>query len=234
MPSIHFKMVYMVSKLRCCVEDLTVWIVTMSDKLNRHEQRKAATHQSLIDAARELIVERGYNNVDILDITDRANVSKATFYIHFANKEACVRELMEQGFDALADELLCIEQDIEPEWVYAKFERIFVWARENRELLLIMVGGAASSQLNVFGREYMVRVTEETLMTRRFKMEPQSSYPPAVMAQVVTGIMIQLLGWWLENDTGYSAAEIAQMFQDILRFGLGKPGNSENTFTEQS
>ena len=142
----------------------------MPHEQNRHAQRKAATHQSLIDAARALIVERGYNNVDILDITDRANVSKATFYTHFANKEACVRELMEQGFDALADELLCVEQDIEPEWVYAKFQRIFLWARENRELLLIMVGGAASSQLNVFGREYMVRVTEQTLMTRRFKL----------------------------------------------------------------
>ena len=61
---------------------------------SRHAQRKAATHQGLIDAARDVIAEKGYNHVDILDITERANVSKATFYKHFANKEACVRELM--------------------------------------------------------------------------------------------------------------------------------------------
>ncbi len=65
----------------------------MALTLTRHEQRKAATRQSLLDAARDVIAAKGYNNVEILDITDYANVSKATFYKHFPNKEACVRAL---------------------------------------------------------------------------------------------------------------------------------------------
>ncbi len=204
----------------------------MSDKRNRHAQRKAATHQSLIDAARELIVERGYNNVDILDITDRANVSKATFYTHFANKEVCVRELMEQGFDALVDELLSVDADIEPQWVRAKLTRVFRWARENREVLLIMVGGAASSQLNVFGRDYMVKVIERTLMTRRLKFEEKAAFSPVVQAQIVTGLMIQLLGWWLENQTGYSAGEMAEILHHVLRYGLVEQSGVDGSHTE--
>lgn len=195
----------------------------MSHAQNRHAQRKAATHQRLIDAARALIVERGYNNVDILDITDRADVSKATFYTHFPNKEACVHELMEQGFDALVDELLGDEQDIAPEWVHNQLSRVFHWAQENREVLLIMVGGAASSQLNVFGRHYMAQVIERTLVSRRFKFTVPLAFPPAIQAQIVTGIMIQLLGWWLENDSGYSADDMAQMVQAVLQHGLSKP-----------
>lgn len=195
----------------------------MSHAQNRHAQRKAATHQRLIDAARALIVERGYNNVDILDITDRADVSKATFYTHFPNKEACVHELMEHGFDALVDELLGDEQDIAPEWVHDQLQRVFHWAQENREVLLIMVGGAASSQLNVFGRRYMAQVIERTLVTRRVKFKVPPAFPPAIQAQIVTGIMIQLLGWWLENDTGYSADDMARMIQAVLQHGLGRP-----------
>ncbi len=194
----------------------------MADSQNRHAQRKAATHQSLIDAARALIVDHGYNHVDILDITNHADVSKATFYTHFPNKEACVRELMEQGFDALVEELLGVEQDIGPMWVEASLTRVFSWAQENRELLLIMVGGAASSQLNVFGRQYMAQVVERTLLSRRMVFEVPPAYTPEIQAQVVTGIMIQMLGWWLENDTGYTPGEMALMVRSILQYGLGE------------
>ncbi|MCD4684800.1 MAG: TetR/AcrR family transcriptional regulator [Anaerolineae bacterium] len=194
----------------------------MADYLNRHAQRKAATHQSLIDAARAVIVEQGYSKVEILDITERADVSKATFYTHFPNKEACVREMMEQGFDALVEELLKIQQTItaENEWIETTLGRVFSWAQDNRELLLIMVGGAASSQLNVFGRTYMADVVERTLVTRQPPLAIRSDYPPTVQAQVVTGIMIQLLGWWLENDVDYSAQDLARLVREVLQRGL--------------
>jgi len=192
----------------------------MSDGPTRHEQRKHTTHQRLLDAARELIVQRGYANVDILDITERANVSKATFYKHFPNKEECVRELMQQGFDALVTQIMSVKHSQPPhEWVRASFERAFDWAGQHRELMLIMVGGAASSQLNAFGRAYLVAVIEHN-MTDEPVFEEEPSVPHAVAAQIITGIMIQLLGWWLENDTGYTAPDMACLVHDTLRHGI--------------
>jgi len=190
--------------------------------LSRHAQRKAATHQSLLDAAREMIADKGYNSVEILDITERANVSKATFYKHFANKEECVRELMEQGFDALAEEILGKQGhvSITPEWVHISFSRIFGWAEENRELLLVMVGGGASTQLNAFGRSYMAQIIERTIVTEFVQTAQPPRFPAKVTAQLITGIMIQLLGWWLETDTGYSVDEMAQIVAATLRYGV--------------
>lgn len=195
---------------------------------NRHEQRKAATRQAMLTAAREVIGEKGYNHVDILDITERANVSKATFYKHFANKEDCVRQLMHDGFDALADEIFqgARAAASREAWVRQSLERVFNWAAENREFMLIMVGGAASTRLNAFGRQYMVDLVERTID----KYEPDapfSPYPPAIRAQVITGILIQALGWWLETDTGYSAAALAQMIQEIISRGLEHNAHSE-------
>lgn len=203
----------------------------MFDRLNRHQQRKAATHQKLLDAARELIVEQGYNNVDILDITEAANLSKATFYQHFPNKEECVRELVQQGFDALVHQILGPDQIVmvSPAWITKTLETVFTWARTNRELLLIMVGGAASSQLNVFGRNYMVEVIEQTVMNKLSLNDHAHRYPPIIQAQVITGVLIQLMGWWLENDTGYSAADMGRMINDILQQGLGPFPANDNT-----
>ena len=193
--------------------------------MNRHEQRKATTHQKLVDAARAVISEKGYSNVDILDITEQADVSKATFYKHFPNKEECVRELMQQGFDALVEELLGSDRPVPatPDFVRRSFERVFAWAEDNREFLLIMVGGQASSHLNVFGRNYMTAIIERTLV---HDFPGPSTHPrdsAEVKAQIITGIVIQLLGWWLENDTGYSPSDMAALVQGVLRDGLKLP-----------
>lgn len=191
---------------------------------SRHEQRKAATHQDLIDAARDVIAEKGYNNVDILDITERANVSKATFYKHFTNKEACVRELMEQGFDALVAQIIQVKRDetITPEWVENSFRQVFSWAEDNREFLLIMVGGAASTQLNAFGRTYMAQVVERTIMSEFAQPHIHQRFSTTIQAQIITGTVIQLLGWWLENDTDYSAADMAAIVREALLTGIGQ------------
>jgi len=195
---------------------------------NRHARRKAGTHQRLIDATRELISAHGYGQVDIATIAERADVSKATFYKHFANKEVCVRELMSQGFDALIAEILAIPHahPLDPAWMQRSLERVFRWADENRELVLIMVGGAASAQLNAFGRQYMAEIIERTIVSELAQADLSGLIPPPVLAQVMTGMLIQLLGWWLENDTGYSAADMAGTMLTVLQQGAAaqKPG----------
>jgi AcrR family transcriptional regulator len=202
----------------------------MAVPLTRYEQRKAATHQSLLDAARAVIVEKGYHHVDILDITERANVSKATFYKHFPNKEECVRELMQQGFDALIRQIMRVERPtpVSPEWVRSSLEQAFCWAEENREFLLIMIGGAASSQLNAFGRRYAADIIEHTIIAEFVRDDAPTRFPPTIEAQIVTGMMIQLLGWWLENDTRYSAAEMADFVHTALWHGIAQQGEQSH------
>lgn len=190
--------------------------------MNRHDQRKAATHQSLLETARHVIVEKGYDNVEILDITERADVSKATFYKHFPNKEECVRELMLQGFDALVAQIFSDRRTAKTSevWAIDSVAKAFAWAETNRELMLIMVGGAASSRLNAFGRQYMVEISER-LLVEYGPPEEFGPYSNVIMAQVVTGIMIQFLGWWLETDHEHNARQMAELVFRLLRNGLG-------------
>lgn len=189
---------------------------------NRHQQRKAATHQKLLEAARAVIIERGYNAVEILDITERANVSKAAFYRHFTNKEACVREIMLNGFDALLERIFegGRRATSREEWVSTSFREAFAWAEQNREILLIMVGGRASAQLNVFGRDYLVQSVERAF-DEFGSFSEDDGVPVVVKAHVTAGALIQLLGWWLENDTGYSAGDMADLMRRVLLHGVG-------------
>ena len=51
------------------------------------DRRVQKTKKLLSDALVSLIVEKGYEDVSIQDILDRANVGRSTFYVHYENKE---------------------------------------------------------------------------------------------------------------------------------------------------
>lgn len=45
------------------------------------------THKMLNNALFSLIEERSYDSLSIQDITERANIGRATFYVHYRDKE---------------------------------------------------------------------------------------------------------------------------------------------------
>lgn len=62
----------------------------MTEPTGRRERKKAQTRQSLADAALELFLDRGYDQVGVKDVADAADVSVTTLFKHFSGKEALV------------------------------------------------------------------------------------------------------------------------------------------------
>ena len=57
-----------------------------------------STKERLVESAKKLIAERGYNNTKVEDITNEAQVAKGTFYTYFKTKEDIFIELLENIF----------------------------------------------------------------------------------------------------------------------------------------
>ncbi|MFJ6463525.1 TetR/AcrR family transcriptional regulator [Streptomyces sp. NPDC091387] len=58
--------------------------------VGRRERKKAATRQAIADAALELFLEHGFEQVSVRDVAERADVSTTTLFAHFPGKEALV------------------------------------------------------------------------------------------------------------------------------------------------
>ena len=53
----------------------------------KRQERAAATQSQLLEAAREVFCERGYQATSVAAITDAASTAHGTFYLYFRNKE---------------------------------------------------------------------------------------------------------------------------------------------------
>src|SRR3954467_11652868 len=62
----------------------------MTEVIGRRERKKAQTRKALADAALELFLVRGYDQVGVKEIADAADVSVTTLFKYFPSKEALV------------------------------------------------------------------------------------------------------------------------------------------------
>lgn len=80
----------------------------------RREREKHATRQRILDAARELFVEVGYDEVTMRKIADRIEYSPTAIYIHFTDKEALMTELSVCDFRAFTEAFAQIPPNSDP------------------------------------------------------------------------------------------------------------------------
>src|SRR5712691_4365318 len=67
----------------------------------RHERDREAIQRAILDAARELFVSEGYQNVSIRKIAERIEYSPAAIYGYFPCKDDIFFALAEEGFRLL-------------------------------------------------------------------------------------------------------------------------------------
>lgn len=184
------------------------------------DRRIERTRQLLRDALIALVVERGYESITIQDITDRANVARTTFYLHYRDKdELLFTSMLEMYQDLLARSqpitgLADIEAGASDP---ADFEHVAQYAAFYRAML-----GEQGSAL------FISRVMEFLAgMTRGHVIAPllaeghgRSRIPPDMIAAAYAGMEIGIVNWWLANDMPHDPAEMARMTFQLSTFGL--------------
>jgi AcrR family transcriptional regulator len=64
----------------------------------RLDPRVKRTRNLILNAFADLLPEKGFQSLTVQDITDRAEINRATFYAHFADKYALLDESIRQTF----------------------------------------------------------------------------------------------------------------------------------------
>jgi AcrR family transcriptional regulator len=183
--------------------------------LNRFERRKQRTRAQLKQAAIDLLVERGYDAVTVEAITERADVGRGTFYIHFQDKDdvywAVVKEAIAAS-DEEANNRIVVERPAHIEILGVRL--LFEYAGKRRELYRIMLRQSNGAVLsNKLHQVIAAEIEREIGQSRVFQ---GVTLPPPFTAHFIAGALIGLLTWWLEMPNPYTADQMADMFHELL------------------
>ena len=182
----------------------------------RHERRRLQTRKLLIQTTLKLILEKGYDAISIQDITDRADLGRGTFYIHFKDKEEVVWTAFRDLFQELEREA---HQQLDrglPQVEYYGFLNIFRHAEKNRDLYRVMLGSHGSAVLTGRVQDYLANVFLYDIRNAPAPPEVNFNIPEEIEAQLLTGVITRLIFWWLETPNSYSAEQMAAMTYKAL------------------
>lgn len=71
----------------------------------RRAREKEALRQSILDAAGQLIVEEGYQNLSIRKLAERIEYSPSTIYLYFKDKSEILSSICVEAFSELSEKL---------------------------------------------------------------------------------------------------------------------------------
>ena len=106
----------------------------------RQEREREAVSRAILDAARDLFVAEGYQNVSIRKIADRIEYSPAAIYGYFPSKDDIFFALAEEGFHLLFSSA---QLDDDPgsdglNAVRAPFWHLYKFSRQHPEYFALM------------------------------------------------------------------------------------------------
>ncbi|MBX2998323.1 MAG: TetR/AcrR family transcriptional regulator [Caldilineaceae bacterium] len=178
------------------------------------DRRTIRSRQLLRDSLVTWMLEKEYEAISVQDITDRADLGRATFYLHYKDKDDLLLSMLEALYDELVDriETQCTLHNFS----VPPIQYVFEHAAENKDLYKVVLSGAGKTALLTRTRDYMV-----TLLVKSMKeLDNAPQIPLEVTAVYLAGAQMHLIGWWLEKEMPYSIHEMVNMYQGLTMYGV--------------
>lgn len=195
------------------------------------DKRTVQTKQRIISALIDLINEKGFNDINVTDISRRAGISRGTFYIHYLDKFDLLHQVedellgkLQQTLDDMIPKVikqLKDEDNVETfpyQMVISTLSQFF----NDRELLTSLLSNqgdpAFLSQLKgLFSTEIRKKFLEFNGTVTYDAVIPKD-YIEEMVLDTLMGIVLH----WLSKDNPEPAAEVAQI---ILQYRVTAPQN---------
>lgn len=179
----------------------------MTNSVN-NDRRIQRTRNALRQAMMALLIERGWDDLNVLDICERANIGRSTFYLHYQNKE----ELLASGLNDLRCALLAdgaAMANNQP--MPMPFLRgLIAHVEENQKVFRSIVGRRSGHVVQIRFRKMILQLIEEDLA---------NSLPPGwqrdAASHYIAGALVELLGWWVDSKNAPSGDDIENYFRKI-------------------
>ncbi|PKM49729.1 MAG: hypothetical protein CVV02_14755 [Firmicutes bacterium HGW-Firmicutes-7] len=156
----------------------------------------------------ELMDEKSYESITIKELTDRAKLSRRTFYTNFETKE----DILNHHFDILVSEYIEILQAYECLTPTDIAKEYFTYWFSHRNLLRLLKKNSLPILIRVFV-EFLRNMDSLPIIKNRRFTDSELQYYDAVF---VAGGLWNMLNVWVENDFEKNCEEMTDIFTKIF------------------
>lgn len=175
--------------------------------------RVRRTRKLLQKALVEVTSEKGFSNVTVRDITERAMVNRSTFYRHYLDKYDLLSQYLEELYALLnshdGDYFLVDNPDQPPEKPPAGLVSLLEHIQLNANFYQVMLGekGDPAYCARSF-RKYIEKGLHRVLPNESAQVHPGSP-PVDLNVSYVLHAGVGAIVWWLENDQPFTPEQMA-------------------------
>ena len=164
------------------------------------DRRVRRSRAALTNAFTELAFERGYSNISIRDVAERADVGRSTLYAHFSGIDDLLAQSLDRHLSTIAR--CSVLPEIVPE-----LAQIVAHFWQQRRIARTMLQGDASVAI----ARLLVHRFAEALFVLRREHRSRSAAPIALIAEQLAAGQLALLSAWLLGRVSASPDAVAQL-----------------------
>lgn len=166
------------------------------------DARQVRTRQALFNAMLKAVATTPFEEITVRQLASAANISYATFFRHYPNKEALLEDAAAGEIRRLVTLTLPLLDKVSAR---ASCEALCNGIRKDWALWRALLTGAAQGTV----KQELQRISMEVAQTRITGWPPQE-----LRTAIAVGVIIEVLSWWLRQENPPAAKRVAAVIHD--------------------
>lgn len=179
----------------------------------KSDRRVQRTRRLLRQALVNLTLAHGYDAVTVQRITDQANLGRATFYLHYHDKD----ELLLDTLRGMVDDLLAQIDLRDPHLLTpgpgGAIHTIFHHAAAHADLYRIILASSGAASMQRSMRDLASRIVSQYV--QRHLGESPHALPVDVVSQFFARSVLGLVNWWLAEEQPHAVEDMVAMCHQL-------------------
>lgn len=189
---------------------------------NKTDLRIQRTQKAIVDAFYELLDEKSFGSITVIDICDRALINRGTFYTHFEDKYSLLDKCISDIMYGLHEQVKRAHGENDLITYYNEVMDLGICFLDNNRKRIRTIILKADSAL-VFDKVH--EILTHNIINRLSHARPRDGkglLPSDILAEFFAGGIISLIKWWLLDEPNYTLEDIRKQLSAIAMMTLSE------------
>lgn len=180
----------------------------------KKDLRVTKSKQAIRKALLELIKEKGYANVTITDIANRAMINRKTFYMHYETKDDLYYELLNDIINTISkDKVLIRLSGLSNTEQRDLLTNTLTQIKENKDIINILMSDNTNLSFTEMLKQQLIN---DLILKTSKELECKNTlFTFELLSEAYFSIFILIIKWWINTDN-ISTDTVLDMILDFF------------------